>query len=84
MTRGRKSTLTHREGKGYTRDIGYRRNASGKRVQPRFLLGHDRPAAEVASIKLEALWAIVCEDAERQNRTAYWRRLIPSSRCGTS
>jgi site-specific recombinase XerD len=61
------SSLTHRRGKGFTRDLGYKLNAAGKKIQPRFLLGHDATAARLANAKLEALWEIVVREAREHD-----------------
>ncbi|MEX0775117.1 MAG: hypothetical protein WD042_05315 [Phycisphaeraceae bacterium] len=61
------SRITHRAGKGYTRDLGRKRTPDGRRVQPRFLLGHDRAQAELANLRLEQLWAVIVRDADAQN-----------------
>jgi len=62
-----KSSITYRAGKGYTRDLGWKLLSRGQKTQPRFLLGHDRGAAELANAKLEALWAVVVKNAEARN-----------------
>lgn len=57
---------------GFTRDLGWKTGKSGKRVQPRFLLGHDRRKAERASLLLEQLWAEVVEQAKTEGREPVW------------
>lgn len=59
--------LTHRKGKGYTRDLGWKVSDDGKRRQPRFLLGHDERTAKLANARLELLWDIIVRQTEQRN-----------------
>ena len=61
-------TITHRKKKGFTRDLGWKLTPDGRRIQPRFLLGHDRAMAELADAKLAVLWEKVVEHADARNR----------------
>jgi integrase len=72
------SSLTHRRDKGFTRDLGYKLTAEGKKIQPRFLLGHDATAARLANAKLEALWEIVVRQAQQQGEGRLHFRPGPS------
>lgn len=67
MTRTAKPRLT-RHGKHFTRDLGWKVNAQGKRVQHRFVLGQDRAIAERAVVLLDQLWAAVVQAADLDNR----------------
>lgn len=59
--------VTYRELHGFTRDLGWKISVNGKRVQHRFLLGHDPAKAELANLRLEQLWQAVVADTERRN-----------------
>lgn len=63
--------LTNRKGQGFTRDLGWKIKADGKRIQPRFLLGRDQRMAELANLKLEALWDKIVAETEQRN-AAKW------------
>ena len=61
-------TLTHRKKMSFTRDLGWKPTPDGRRIQPRFLLGHDRAMAEPADAKLTVLWEKVVKHIETRNR----------------
>lgn len=50
----------------YYRSIGWKLDAKGRRVQPKFRLGRDRPTAQLAYDRLGALWDVVVAEHERR------------------
>ncbi|MFG0249780.1 MAG: tyrosine-type recombinase/integrase [Phycisphaeraceae bacterium JB051] len=68
MAKATKDSLTYRKNKGYTRDLGWKLNKDKRRIQPRFLLGHDKHTAQLANARLESLWQTITQEAEEQNK----------------
>src|SRR5438105_1013081 len=51
----------------FVRNVGWKRRPEGDYAQHKFYLGRDEKAAELASLRLEQLWALIARRWEREN-----------------